>query len=154
MDLSQKKCVPCEGGEIPLDEESAKELKKLIDPNWELEAKKINREFVFKNFAEAVGFINKVAEIAESEGHHPDINLYSYKKVKIDLSTHAIGGLSGNDFILAAKIDKLVYRQTRLVIPLLNCVSFLKRGCCLNSGNCFFLEFFEVFCSGITHGAS
>ena len=108
MDLSQKKCVPCEGGEIPLDEESAKELKKLIDPNWELEAKKINREFVFKNFAEAVGVINKVAEIAESEGHHPDINLYSYKKVKIDLSTHAIGGLSGNDFILAAKIDKLV----------------------------------------------
>ena len=107
-DLSKKKCVPCEGGEMPLGEESAKELKKLIDPNWELEAKKISRDFVFKDFAEAIAFINKVAEIAESEGHHPDINLHSYKKVKIDLSTHAIGGLSGNDFILAAKIDKLL----------------------------------------------
>ena len=107
-DLSQKKCVPCEGGEMPLGEDSAKELKKLIDPAWELEAKKINREFVFKDFKEAIAFVNKVAEIAESEGHHPDINIHAYKKVDIDLSTHAIGGLSGNDFILAAKIDKLV----------------------------------------------
>ena len=108
MDLSKKKCVPCEGGEIPLDEESAKEMKKWVNPSWELEAKNLSRGFEFKNFVEAMKFINKVAEIAESEGHHPDINLHSYKKVKIDLSTHAIGGLSGNDFILAAKIDKLV----------------------------------------------
>lgn len=108
MDLSQKKCVPCEGGEIPLGEESAKEMKKWIDSNWELNEKNIKREFTFKDFKEAVEFVNKVAEIAESEGHHPDINLHSYKKVDIDLSTHAINGLSGNDFILAAKIDKLV----------------------------------------------
>ena len=93
---------------MPLGEESAKEMKAFINSAWELETKKIWREFIFKDFTEAVKFINKVAEIAESEGHHPDINLYSYKKVRIDLSTHAIGGLSGNDFILAAKIDKLI----------------------------------------------
>jgi len=107
-DLLKKKCVPCEGGEMPLGEGSAKEMWKLINPQWILDKKKISRSFEFKDFAEAVSFINKVAEIAELEGHHPDMNLHSYKKVDIDLSTHAIDGLSGNDFILAAKIDKLV----------------------------------------------
>ena len=108
MDLSQKKCVPCEGGEMPLGEESAKELKKLIATEWVLHEKNITRSFEFNNFKEAVAFVNKVVDIAESEGHHPDINIHSYKKVDIDLSTHAINGQSGNDFILAAKIDKLV----------------------------------------------
>ena len=108
MNLADKKCVPCEGGEMPLGEESAKEMKKWIALEWILDAKKISRNFEFKDFKKAVEFVNKVAEIAESEGHHPDIKIHSYKKVDIDLSTHAIGGLSGNDFILAAKIDKLV----------------------------------------------
>lgn len=107
MNLAEKKCVPCEGGEIPLDEKAAREMKKWISPEWVLDKKKISRNFEFKDFKEAVDFINKVAEIAESEGHHPDMRLHSYKKVDIDLSTHAIDGLSDNDFILAAKIDKL-----------------------------------------------
>ena len=93
---------------MPLGEGSAKEMWKLINPSWVLEKKSISRGFVFKDFAKAIEFINKVAEIAESEGHHPDMKLHSYKEVQIDLSTHAINGLSGNDFILAAKIDKLV----------------------------------------------
>ena len=75
---------------------------------WEVaEGKKIFRRFSFKNFKEAMAFVNKVADIAESEGHHPDI-FVSYNKVKITLFTHAIGGLSENDFILAAKIEKLI----------------------------------------------
>lgn len=108
MNLADKKCVPCEGGEIPLGKEAAMELMKWVNSEWKLGDGKIERQFVFKDFNEAIGFINKVAEIAESEGHHPDINLHSYKKVDIALSTHAIKGLSGNDFILAAKIDKLI----------------------------------------------
>jgi len=107
MNLADKKCVPCEGGEMPMGEGSALEMMKHINSAWELEKKKISRGFEFKDFAEAMKFLNKVAEIAESEGHHPDMRLHSYKKVQIDLSTHAIGGLSGNDFIMAAKIDKL-----------------------------------------------
>lgn len=67
--------------------------------------KKITKKFKFKNFKEAMAFINKVAELAESEGHHPDIFIF-YNRVKFELSTHAIGGLSENDFILAAKINK------------------------------------------------
>ena len=76
---------------------------------WQLSpgVKKISKEFKFKNFAEALAFTDKVGAIAETEGHHPDIAL-SWGKVGITLSTHAIGGLSVNDFILAAKIDKIV----------------------------------------------
>ena len=69
--------------------------------------KQIEKEFIFKNFVEGLAFTNKVGAIAEAEGHHPDIFIHDYKKVKITLSTHAIGGLSANDFILAAKIDQL-----------------------------------------------
>lgn len=72
-----------------------------------LDQKKIQREFLFKDFKEAINFINKVADLAESEGHHPDIYLHSWNKVRIEISTHAIGGLSENDFILAAKISAL-----------------------------------------------
>jgi len=107
-DLSKKKCVPCEGGEMPMGEGAAKEMMKHINPDWELETKKIKREFEFKDFAEAMAFLNKVAEIAEFEGHHPEMSLHNYKKAGIELTTHAIDGLSGNDFIMAAKIDKLV----------------------------------------------
>ena len=73
---------------------------------WELEENAIEKKFTFKDFAEAMTFVNAVAAIAEAEGHHPDIDI-RYNKVELELSTHAIGGLSMNDFVLAAKIDKI-----------------------------------------------
>jgi 4a-hydroxytetrahydrobiopterin dehydratase len=77
-------------------------------PDWAIvEDKKIEKEFKFKDFKESLAFINKVGAIAEEENHHPDINLHNWNKVKISLSTHAIKGLSDNDFIMAAKIDLL-----------------------------------------------
>lgn len=108
MELTKKHCVPCEAGVPPMsDSEEDKYLKKV--PSWSIirgEPHKLRREFVLKDFKEAINFINKIAEIAEQEQHHPDIYIF-YNKVKIELLTHAIKGLSENDFILAAKIDKL-----------------------------------------------
>ena len=106
MQLSEKKCVRCEGRVKPFTRQEAQKYLKRVK-NWTLTNNEIEKEFVFKDFKQALNFINKVGDIAESEGHHPDINLHSYKKVNIILSTHAIKGLSENDFILAAKIDKL-----------------------------------------------
>lgn len=104
--LLQKKCHACEAGVKPFNEEQAKNY--LADfENWLLiDGVKIKKEFKFKDFKSAVKFVNKIADIAESEGHHPAIFI-SYNKVKITLSTHAIKGLSENDFILAAKIDNI-----------------------------------------------
>jgi len=106
MSLADKKCVPCHGGIPPMDVEEAKKLK-IEAPAWQLKDKSIEREFKFRNFREAIDFVNKVAEIAESEGHHPDINI-NYNKVNMKLFTHAIDGLSESDFILAAKVDKMM----------------------------------------------
>jgi 4a-hydroxytetrahydrobiopterin dehydratase len=107
-DLAKKHCVPCEGGVTPL---GGPELQSYLGdvPFWKLssDGKSISREFVFKDFVEGVVFITDIAHIAEEEGHHPDLNLHSYKKVLVTLSTHAIKGLSENDFILATKIDRL-----------------------------------------------
>ena len=104
--LLTKKCIPCEAGGIePFNRVQAEEH--LKDTNgWGLDEKalKIFKEYKFKDFIGAINFVNNVAEIAEGEGHHPDIKI-NYNKVTLDLSTHAIGGLSENDFILAAKID-------------------------------------------------
>jgi 4a-hydroxytetrahydrobiopterin dehydratase len=106
-DLIHQKCVPCEGGTKPLSRSEFEVYLPQVE-NWGVQQDlQLQREFEFKNFSESIGFINKVAEIAEQEGHHPDINLHDYKKVAITLSTHAIGGLSINDFIVAAKIDEL-----------------------------------------------
>lgn len=103
-DLKNKKCVPCEGGVDPLsDEQISQWLREL--PLWKLVGKEIHREYQFKDFKAAMVFVNGVAELAEAEGHHPDILIYQYKKVRVTLWTHAIGGLSENDFIVAAKID-------------------------------------------------
>lgn len=102
--LSSQKCVPCEGGVEPLNKDQAEKLLAQISKNWHFEEKKISADFKFRNFKEAMSFVNKVAEIAEAEGHHPDI-LVGYGRVKIETWTHAIGGLSINDFILASKID-------------------------------------------------
>ena len=105
--LTQQHCVPCEGGMPPLTRNMAEKL--LAETSgWALpaDAKSISREFVFKDSREALAFVNKVGELAESEDHHPDIH-WRRNTVKLDLSTHAIKGLSQNDFILAAKINGL-----------------------------------------------
>lgn len=108
MDLTAKKCVACEGGVDPLSQKEAETYLSEINDAWDIDerAKMIHRRFSFKNFAEAMKFVNDVADIAETEGHHPDIAI-SYNKVDISLTTHAIDGLSENDFIVAAKIDSL-----------------------------------------------
>jgi len=105
--LTDKKCVPCEGGVPPLSHGEAEKLLGELH-EWKIreDAKQISKEFTFKNFVEALAFANKVGEIAEEEGHHPDMHV-SWGRVGIDLSTHAAHGLSENDFILAAKIDAL-----------------------------------------------
>ncbi len=106
MDLTQKKCVPCEGGVQPL---TAGEIRRFLPqtPGWTvIKNKKIQRVFVLRDFKEAMKFVNKVAEVANTEDHHPDITI-NYKNVTLELWTHAIGGLSENDFIVAAKINAL-----------------------------------------------
>jgi len=106
--LSSQKCVPCEGGVKPFGDKEITEHLKQISPNWKvLDGKKIQAKFKFKNFLGALNFVNKVGDIAEGEGHHPDIE-FGWGYANITLSTHAIGGLSKNDFILAAKIDLLL----------------------------------------------
>ncbi len=105
-DLKNKHCVPCEEGGDALNHNEVEELMTQIQ-SWETEEyRKIFKNFRFKDFKEAMVFVNKVAEVAEAEGHHPDIHIF-YNKVTIDLWTHAVGGLSHNDFILASKIDEL-----------------------------------------------
>lgn len=107
-ELTKKKCVPCEGGIPPLQGKELNPWLAQIDSAWELVdgEKKIRREFSFKDFTDAMHFLNKVADLAESEGHHPDIRLF-YNKLTLELWTHKINGLFDNDFILAAKIDEL-----------------------------------------------
>lgn len=107
MDLVQKKCVACEGGAAPLNKAEAEVLLKQLRA-WTLsgDGRWISKEFKCKDFAEALRFTNAVGAIAESEGHHPDIQL-SWGSVVVELTTHAIGGLSENDYILAAKIDTI-----------------------------------------------
>lgn len=104
--LLTKKCVPCEGGATPLTRAQAAELGKQT-PEWGIsdDGKKIFRTIKFKNFKETSFFFNKVAEIAESENHHPDF-LVHWGSMTLTLWTHAINGLSENDFIVAAKIDE------------------------------------------------
>jgi 4a-hydroxytetrahydrobiopterin dehydratase len=105
-ELSSKTCVPCRGGVPPL---AGKELEDMATqvPTWKVvDGHHITRTFAFGNFREALAFVNKVGEIAEAEGHHPDI-LLAWGKAEITIWTHKINGLTESDFILAAKIDKL-----------------------------------------------
>ena len=109
-DLLEKKCVPCEGGVPTLDISEIHKYQKKVD-GWEVKSneKKIfflSKKFKFKNFSLSQNFINKVGEISEKEGHHPDI-LFGWGYAEIKITTHAIEGLSENDFILAAKIDNI-----------------------------------------------
>lgn len=106
--LTKSKCKPCEGGVAPCTlDEAQQQLTKLT--GWRLthDGKRIRKDWTVKNFMAAMRFFNKVAEVSEEDGHHPDLHLEGYRRVWIELWTHAIGGLSENDFILAAKIDAL-----------------------------------------------
>jgi 4a-hydroxytetrahydrobiopterin dehydratase len=106
MNLVDQKCVPCEGGIDPMTKSDAEAMMDFHLKGWTLsnDAKFISKKYSFKDFARALAFVNKIGKIAENEGHHPDIEL-GWGRVKVTLTTHAIGGLSQNDFILAAKID-------------------------------------------------
>jgi 4a-hydroxytetrahydrobiopterin dehydratase len=106
--LAKKRCVPCEEGGDPLTPLQAQALMKEIDSEWMLidDAHLLARSFKFKDFTATMKFVNKVAAIAEEEGHHPDMSI-SYNTLGIELTTHAMEGLSENDFIIAAKIDKI-----------------------------------------------
>ena len=107
-DLTRKRCVPCEGGIDPLDRSVVGELLTQVE-GWTLasEGKAIRREWTVRNFMAGVHFLDEVAALAEAEGHHPDFHLTGYRQLAIDLTTHAVGGLTENDFILAAKINAI-----------------------------------------------
>ena len=109
-DLVSKKCVPCEGGVLPFDISEIHKYQKKVD-GWELKKNEKNvffleKKFIFKNFITSQNFVNKIGEISEKENHHPDIS-FGWGYAKIIITTHAIEGLSENDFILAAKIDQI-----------------------------------------------
>lgn len=108
LDLTKKRCKPCEGGVKPLERAEAQELLKVL-PEWHLssDGREVVRILVMEDFLTAVELINQISRIAEEEDHHPDIRLTGYRNLEIRLSTHAIGGLSENDFILAGKIEQL-----------------------------------------------
>jgi 4a-hydroxytetrahydrobiopterin dehydratase len=107
-DLTRKHCAPCEGGVTALTAEQIKTFLPAV-PDWKLTAdgKRIRREWRLKDFVTGLDFFQRVGAIAEEEGHHPDLHLSNYRQAAIEIWTHALGGLSENDFILAAKIDKL-----------------------------------------------
>lgn len=107
--LAAKRCKPCEGGVPALAPPAVAELRKALHAAWELSAdgKWISRRFEFPGFARTMGFVNAVAWIAESEGHHPDLDV-GYGRCIVRWSTHAVNGLTENDFICAAKVDRLV----------------------------------------------
>ena len=109
-DLLNKKCVPCEGGVIPFDISEIHKYQKKVD-GWDIIKDKeeiyfLEKKFNFLNFVESEEFVSKVGKISEKEGHHPDIN-FGWGYAKVTITTHAIKGLSENDFILAAKIDQI-----------------------------------------------
>ncbi|CAF1928768.1 hypothetical protein Bca4012_072035 [Brassica carinata] len=110
-DLSAKKCVPCNAKDLrAMTEQSAQELLQKV-AGWDMAndngTLKLHRSWTVKSFTKGLDFFKRVADIAESEGHHPDLHLVGWNNVKIDIWTHAIGGLTENDFILAAKINQL-----------------------------------------------
>jgi 4a-hydroxytetrahydrobiopterin dehydratase len=106
--LTRKHCVPCEGGIPALSSDQVMSYLSAL-PGWKLagDGKRIRREWRVKDFTTALAFFNAVGKIAEEEEHHPDLHLVGYRNAAIELSTHAINGLSENDFILAAKIDQV-----------------------------------------------
>ena len=110
-ELLKKKCVPCEGGILPFDISEIHKYQKKVD-GWDIiknesEIYYLEKKFTFKNFLKSQKFVNEVGKISENEGHHPDI-IFGWGYAKINITTHAIKGLSENDFILAAKIDQII----------------------------------------------
>lgn len=107
-ELTAKKCTACEGGTPTLTREQVGERLSAV-PEWKLsdDGKLIRRKYKFRDFVSAMAFLNKVGDLAEGEQHHPDLHLTGYRLVAVELTTHAIDGLSENDFIVAAKIDRL-----------------------------------------------
>ena len=105
--LAEKECVPCKGGVAPLKGNDLSRLRSELNPGWQvLNEHHLEREFKFKDFREALDFTNRVGELAEEQGHHPDVML-SWGKVKVTIWTHKIDGLTESDFVLAAKIDRV-----------------------------------------------
>jgi 4a-hydroxytetrahydrobiopterin dehydratase len=111
-ELRKKKCLPCEGKVTPLTQEEENEYAQAV-PHWEVKRSgthKLLRQFVFKSFQDSITFVNSVATIAEEEQHHPNIEIF-FNSVILEIYTHAINGLSENDFILAARIDEVAQKQ-------------------------------------------
>ncbi|HEY1291582.1 MAG TPA: 4a-hydroxytetrahydrobiopterin dehydratase [Chloroflexota bacterium] len=109
--LAQQRCVPCEGGIThPLTRNDLEFLLPQIPPGWRLapDARSLERELTFSNFRQAMAFLNRLAELAETEGHHPDFRLHGWKHVTVSLTTYALHGLTRNDLILAAKMEPLI----------------------------------------------
>jgi 4a-hydroxytetrahydrobiopterin dehydratase len=108
-DLSARRCKPCEGGVPALEPAAVAELQQALHPDWVLstDGKWLSRRFEFPGFARVMGFVNAVAWIAESEGHHPDLEV-GYGRCVVRWSTHAVDGLTENDFICAARVDRLL----------------------------------------------
>jgi 4a-hydroxytetrahydrobiopterin dehydratase len=108
-DLTAKRCKPCEGGVPALDIAAVRELMKALHPDWKLAAdcKSISRVFGFSGYNRTIGFVNAVAWIANTEGHHPDLDV-TFQRCGVKWWTHEVGGLTENDFICAAKVDRLI----------------------------------------------
>ncbi len=106
--LAEQKCAPCEGRTAPLKGDALRQMQKELDGNWKvIGGEHLEQEFEFPDFRQALDFTNRIGEVAEAQNHHPDIYL-TYGQVRVQLSTHNAGGLTENDFILAAKINELV----------------------------------------------
>lgn len=107
--LDKNHCEPCKSGAEPLSGEQIDIYLGEIDEAWEVEeSKRLVREIEMNDFLDVIDVVNQIAELAEAEGHHPNLTIHSYNQLKIELFTHKIGGLHENDFILARKIDKLL----------------------------------------------
>jgi len=105
-DLAEQTCVPCKGGVPPMEAEEAKRLLARLDGDWDVvETHHLERTYEFPDFAEALAFVDSIGEIAEEQGHHPDIRL-SWGRVGVEIWTHKIDGLTESDFVLAAKFDR------------------------------------------------
>ena len=108
MDLANKQCIPCRGGVPPLKGDTLLDLHSQLVAGWEVvDEHHLAKEFKFKNFAESLAYVNRVGDMAEEQGHHPDIHL-AWGKVRVEIWTHKINGLTESDFVFAAKSDSLL----------------------------------------------
>ncbi len=109
MNLADKKCIPCQGGVEPFKADKISEWLKFVAPGWSNQNNHhISREVALKNFKQVIALVNQIADLAEEQGHHPNLLIHGYKNLTITIFTHKIDGLWDSDFILAAKIDKLI----------------------------------------------